>query len=94
VVKVVNRFLEAVVVKRHGNVVRIRQRKLRGMRWAGHVARVGEEREVYRVLVGKSEGKRLLGRPRRRFDNGITMDLEEIGWGSVEWIHLAQDRDR
>jgi hypothetical protein len=62
--KFVNRFLEVVVVKRHGNVVRIRQSKSRGMRWAGHVARVGEEREVYRVLVGKSEGKRPLGRPK------------------------------
>jgi len=51
------------------------------------------ERKVYKVLVGKPEGKRPLGRPRRRWD-GIRMDLREIGWGSVEWIQLAQDRDR
>jgi hypothetical protein len=50
--------------------------------------------EVYRVLVGKPEGRRPLGRPRRRWEDGIRMDLEEIGWGGVEWIHLAQDRDR
>jgi hypothetical protein len=52
------------------------------------------ERTVYRVLVGKAKGKRPLGRPRRRWDDGIRMDLREIGWGSVEWIQLAQDRDR
>jgi hypothetical protein len=72
----------------------IRQIKSRRMRWAGHVARMGEGRNVYRVLVGRSEGKRPLGRPRRRWDGGIKMDLSEIGWGGVEWIHLAQDRDR
>jgi hypothetical protein len=49
---------------------------------------------VYRVLVGKPEGKRPLGRPRRRWEDGINMDLREIGWGDVEWIHLAQYRDR
>jgi hypothetical protein len=63
------------------------------MRWAGHVARVGEERTVYKVLMGKPEEKRPLGRPRRRWENGIRMDLREIVWG-VEWIQLAQDRDR
>jgi hypothetical protein len=52
------------------------------------------ERNVYRVLVGKPEGKRLLGRPRRTWEDGIRMDLKEIGWGSVDWIQLAQDRDR
>jgi hypothetical protein len=72
----------------------IRQIKSRRMRWAGHVARVGEERNVYRVLMGKPEGKRLLGRPRRRWEDGIRIDLREIGWGSVDWIQLAQDRDR
>jgi hypothetical protein len=51
------------------------------MRWAGHVARMGEERKVHRVLLGKHEGKRPLGRPRRRWDDGIRMDLREIGWG-------------
>jgi hypothetical protein len=54
---------------------------------------MGEEKTVYKVLVGKPEGKRPLGRPRRRWQDGIRMDLREIGWGSVEWIQLAQDRD-
>jgi hypothetical protein len=58
------------------------------------VARKGEDRNVYRVLMGKREGKRPLGRPRRRWEDGIRMDLREIGWGSVDWIQLAQDRDR
>jgi hypothetical protein len=71
----------------------IRQIKSRRMRWAGYVAHVGEGRNVYRVLVGKPEGERPLGRPRRRWEDGIKMDLREIGWGGVEWIHLAQDRD-
>jgi hypothetical protein len=62
----------------------------RRMRWAGHVARMGEGRNVYRVLVGK----RPLERPRRRWEDGIKMDLREIGWAGVEWIHLAQGRDR
>jgi hypothetical protein len=52
------------------------------------------ERNVYKVLMGKPEGKRPLGRPRRRWENGIRMDHMEIDWGSVDWIHLAQDRDR
>jgi hypothetical protein len=72
----------------------IRQIKSRRMRWAGHVARMGEERNVYRVLVEKPEGKRPLERPRRRWEDGIKIDLKAIGWGVVGWIHLAQDRDR
>jgi hypothetical protein len=72
----------------------IRQIKSRRMRWAGHVARMGEGRNVYRVLTGKSEGKRPLERPRRRWEYGIKMDLREIGWGGVEWIYLAQNRNR
>jgi hypothetical protein len=64
------------------------------MRWAGHVARKGEERKVYKVLVGKHGGKRPLGRPRRRWEDGIRMDLKEIGLEGVDWIRLAQDRDR
>jgi hypothetical protein len=72
----------------------IRQIKARRMRWAGHVARMGEDRNVYRVWTGKPEGKRPHGRPRRRWEDGIRMDLREIGWGSVDWIQLAQDRDR
>jgi hypothetical protein len=55
---------------------------------------MGEERKVYKVLVGKPEGKRPLGRPRRRWENGIRMDLMEIGLGGVDWIRLSQDRDR
>jgi hypothetical protein len=72
----------------------VRQIKSRRMRWAGHVARMGEHRNVYRVLVGKPGGKKPLGRPRRRWEDGIIMDLGEIGLRGVEWIHLAQDRDR
>jgi hypothetical protein len=72
----------------------IRKIKSRGMRWAEHVACMREERNVYRVLMGKPEGKRPLGRPRRRWEDGIRMDLGEIGSGSVDWIQLAQDRDR
>jgi hypothetical protein len=72
----------------------IRQIKSRIMRWAGHVAHMGEEMNVYRVLVGKPEGKRPLGRPRRRWEDGIRIYLRETGWGIVDWIQLAQDRDR
>jgi hypothetical protein len=72
----------------------IRQVKSRRMRWAGHVARMREERKVYKVLVVKPEGKRPLGRPRRRWENGIRMVLREIGLGGVDWIRLAQGRDR
>jgi hypothetical protein len=71
----------------------IRQIKSRRMRWAGHVARMGGGRKVYGVLVGKPEGKRALERPRRRWEDGIKVDVREIGLG-VEWIQLAQDRDR
>jgi hypothetical protein len=72
----------------------ITQIKSRIMRWAGHVARMGEERNMYNVLMGKPEGKRPLGRPRRRWEDGIIMDLSETGWGSLDWIQLAQDRDQ
>jgi hypothetical protein len=68
----------------------IRQIKSRRMRWAGHVARMGEEKELYKVLVGKSEGKRPLGRPGRRREDGIRMDPREISWED-EWVQLAQD---
>jgi len=67
--------------------------KSRRMRWAGHVTRMGEERGAYRVLVGKPEGKRPLGRPRRKWVDTIWMDLQEVGCGYVDWIGLAQDRD-
>ena len=56
--------------------------------------RMGERRGVYRVLVGKPEGKRPLGRPRRRWEDNIKMDLQEVGWGGMDWIELAQDRGR
>jgi hypothetical protein len=72
----------------------IRQVKSRRMRWAGYVARIGEERKVYKVLVGKPEGKRPLGRSRRRWKDGIRIDVRETGLGGVDWIRLAQDRDR
>jgi len=68
--------------------------KSRRMRWAGHVAHMGEEREVYRFLVGKREGKRSLGRPRRIWVDNIRLDLKEVGCGYMDWIRLAQDRDR
>ena len=74
------------------NIVRVI--KSRRMRWAGHVVRMGEERRVYRVLVGKPEGKRALGRPRRRWVDNIRTDLQEVGCGYMDWIGLAQDRDR
>jgi hypothetical protein len=80
--------------RRLHNVELHRQIKSRRMRWAGHVARMGQERNVYSVLIGKPEGKRPLERPRRRWEDGIRMDLRKIGWGSVYWIWLAQDRDR
>jgi len=67
--------------------------KSRRMRWAGHVARVSE-RVVFRVLVGKPEGKRPLGRPRRRWVDNIRTDLQEVGCGYMDWIGVAQDRDR
>jgi len=63
------------------------------MRWAGHVACTGEERGAYRVLMGKLEGKRPLGRPRRRWVDNIRNDLQEVGCGYMNWIGLAQDRD-
>ena len=64
------------------------------MRWACHVARMGEERGVYRVLVGKPEGRKPLGRPRRRWADNIRTDLQEMGCVYIDWIGLAQDRDR
>ena len=74
------------------NIVRVI--KSRRMRWARHVARMEEGRGVHKVLVGKSEGKRPLERPRRRWENNIMMDLQEVGRGCGEWMELAKDRDR
>jgi hypothetical protein len=70
----------------------VRMIKSRRMRWAGHVARMGEGRGVYRVLVRRPEGKRPLGRPRRRWEDNINMDLREIEIDGANWIRLAQDR--
>jgi hypothetical protein len=64
------------------------------MRWAGHVARMGERKGLYRVLVGKPEGKRPLGRPRSRIKDDIKSDLQEVGRRGMDWTELAQDRDR
>ena len=74
------------------NIVRVI--KSRTVRWVEHVARMGERRGVYRVLVGKPEGKRPLGRPRRKWEHNIKVDLQEVRCGDTDWIELAQDRDR
>jgi hypothetical protein len=70
----------------------VRAVKSRRMRWAGHVARIGERRDVYRVLVGRPEGERPLGRPRRRWEDNINMDFREIGIDGANWIQLVQAR--
>jgi hypothetical protein len=68
--------------------------KSRKMRWVGHAARMGEKRNACRILVGKPEGKRALGRRRRRWVDNIKMDLREVGWDGVDWMDMAQDRDQ
>jgi hypothetical protein len=73
------------------NIIRVIKSR---MRWEGHVARMGEGRGAYRILVGRPEGRRPLGRPRRRWEDNIKMDLQEVGWGGMDWIDMAQDRDR
>jgi hypothetical protein len=72
----------------------IRMIKSRKVRWAGHVARIGKKRNAYRILLGMPEGKRPLGRPRRRWVDNIKMDLREIGWDGGDWIDLVQNRDQ
>jgi hypothetical protein len=72
----------------------IRQMMSRRIRWAGHVARMGEERKLYKVLVGKPKGKSPFGRLRHRWQDGIRMDLRETSWEDVDWVQLAQDRDQ
>jgi hypothetical protein len=72
----------------------VRVIKARRMRWAGHVARMGEVRGSYNILVRRPEGRRPLGRPRHRWEDNMKMDLREIGFGDVDWIYWAQDRDR
>jgi hypothetical protein len=74
------------------NIIRVI--KTRRLRWAEHVACMGESRGEYRALVGKPEGRRPLGRPRHRWEDNIKMDLREVGWGGADWIDLTQDRDR
>jgi hypothetical protein len=72
----------------------IRMIKSRRMRWTGHVARMGEKRNAYRILVGKPEGKKPLGRQKRKWVDSIKMDLREVGWDGLDWIDVAQDRDQ
>jgi hypothetical protein len=74
------------------NIIRVI--KSRRMRWAGHVARAEEKRNEYIILVGKPEGKRLIRRLRHRWEDNITMNLREIGWESVDWIHVTQNMDQ
>jgi hypothetical protein len=68
--------------------------KSRSTKWAGHVARIWEKRNAYRILMGKPEGKRPLGSPRRRWADNIKMDLRETGWRGMDWFDLAQDKDQ
>ena len=68
--------------------------KLRRIRWAGHVASMGERRGIYRVVMVKTEEKKPFGRPRHRWEDNIKMDLQEVRCGGMDWIELAQDRDR
>ena len=72
----------------------VRVTKSRRIRWAGHAACMGEWRGIYRILVGKPEGKRPLGRPRHRWEDNIKMALQEVGCGGMDWIKLAQERER
>jgi hypothetical protein len=73
------------------NIIRVI--KPRRMRWVGLVARMGEKRGAYRILVGRPEGRRPFGRPRHRWEDNIKMDIQEVGW-NMDWIELAHDRDR
>jgi hypothetical protein len=79
----------SIILTGHSRVV-----KSRRMRWAGHVARMGDDRDVQSVLVGKPEGKSPLGRPRRKWEDNIKMGFQEVGGGRGDWMELAQDRDR
>jgi hypothetical protein len=74
------------------NIIRVI--KSRRMRWVGHVACMGAGRGAYRILVGRPEGRRPLGRPRHRWEDDTKMDLQKVGWGGMDWIDMAQDRDR
>jgi hypothetical protein len=92
------RVFLAIMIYGHHNLYSspniIRMIKSRRMRWAGHVAQMGATRSAYRILVGRQEGKRPLGRPRRRWVDNIKVDLREVGWDGMDWIELAQDRDQ
>jgi hypothetical protein len=68
--------------------------KLRKVRWAGHIARVGQKRNVYKLFIGKSERKRPRGRPGHRWEDNIRINVREIVWEGVDWIHMARDRDQ
>jgi hypothetical protein len=78
----------------HSSPSTITMIKSKRMRWAGHVAQTRSKRNAYRILVGKPQGKRPLGRPRRKSMDNVKTDLREIGWGGMDWIYLAQDRDQ
>jgi hypothetical protein len=74
------------------NIIRVIKSKR--MRWSGHLARMGAKRRAYRIMVGKLEGKRALGRPRHMWEGNVKMDIRTVGWGGIDWIGLAQDRDQ
>jgi len=77
----------------HSSPSIVRVIKSRRMRWMGHVARMGERRGICRVLVRRPEGESHLGRPRRRWEDNIKMDIQEVGYGGIDWIELAQDKE-
>ena len=88
-----NYIMRSLVICTHlPNIVRVVKSRRTG--WAGHVVRIGKGRGVHRVLVGKPEGKRTMGRPRRRWEDNIKMDFQEVGGSCGDWMELAQDRDR
>jgi hypothetical protein len=94
------KFIKIYLAKRpeihnlNGSPSKIRLIKSKKIRWAGHVAQMEEKRNAYRILVGKPEGKRPLGKPIRRKEDNIRMGLKEMGWGDMDWIDPAQDRDQ
>ena len=90
--KLHNEELNDLYSSQHTCTVRVIES--RRMRWARHIARMGDKRDVYRDLVGKPERKRPLGRPRRRWEDNIKMDLQEVGCGGMDWIELARARDK